>query len=63
MFAFGGIGHGDDTSFGLADIPNSQRLGTINHAETIRKVDELQEITVNGSREDRPHNSLKNGNQ
>jgi len=56
-----GVDDRDDSSLRGADVSSSKRSGSGRHLESVREVDELEEITVDGRREDRLHDGLGGG--
>ena len=54
------INDGGDLSLCCDDVTNVKGGGAVNHTETIREVDQVEEVTVNRLREDRFHDSLGN---
>jgi hypothetical protein len=53
-----GIDNRSDLRLSLDDVFHVQGRGTIEHAETIRKVDQVEEVAINRLGENRLHDSL-----
>src|SRR5205823_5408874 len=53
------VDNGHDSSLGATLVTNGKRSRAINHTEPVGQVDELQEVAVNGIREDGLHDRLR----
>jgi hypothetical protein len=58
-FAAVAVDDRDDSSFGTALVADGQGGSTIDHAESVGKMNKLEEIAIDGIGEDGLHNRLQ----